>query len=85
MDVAARRDLDGDGQSTGTGRCTRWRLGRYWLNGMSSNKNSVTTPKFPQPPRSAQKRSGCSVADAVRDAPSAVTTVASTHASMDSP
>jgi hypothetical protein len=32
--------------------------------GCSANRNEVTTPKLPPPPRSAQNRSGCSSADA---------------------
>ena len=41
---------------------------------MSRYSNEVTTPKLPPPPRSAQKRSGCSSALAVTTSPSAVTT-----------
>ena len=40
----------------------------------SRNSNSVTTPKLPPPPRSAQNRSGCSVALARTRRPSASTT-----------
>ena len=42
--------------------------------GWRRNSNRVTTPKLPPPPRSAQKRSGCSVALAWTICPSAVTT-----------
>src|SRR5712691_11127604 len=46
--------------STGPTRCSRY-------------SKEVTTPKFPPPPRTPQKRSACSVALAVRNWPSAVT------------
>ena len=47
--------------------------------GCSANRNELTTPKFPPPPRSAQNRSGCSSADARTMLPSAVTTSASSE------
>ena len=47
----------------------------------SANSNSVTTPKLPPPPRSAQNRSAFSSADACTIRPSAVTTVAPTRLS----
>ncbi len=37
------------------------------------NSSEVTMPKLPPPPRIAQKRSGCSLCDAVTSSPSAVT------------
>ena len=51
----------------------------------SPNSNSVTTPKFPPPPRIAQNRSGFSDAEATRTSPSAVTTRAETRLSIVSP
>ena len=53
--------------------------------GWIANSNSVTTPKLPPPPRSAQCRSGFSFADAFTTRPSAVTTVAETRLSQLSP
>ena len=53
--------------------------------GCSANRNELTTPKFPPPPRSAQNRSGCSWADARTMSPSAVTTSASRRLSTVSP
>jgi hypothetical protein len=47
--------------------------------GCSENRNEVTTPKLPPPPRSAQNRSGCSSADARTMLPSAVTTSVGRH------
>ena len=47
--------------------------------------NSVTTPKLPPPPRSAQNRSGCSVALARTQRPSASTTCADSRLSIVSP
>jgi len=41
--------------------------------GYRRNRNEVTAPKFPPPPRTPQKRSAFSVALAVRNSPSAVT------------
>src|SRR5262249_3954272 len=41
--------------------------------GCALNKNDVTTPKLPPPPRTAQKRSGCSLALEVTKLPSAST------------
>src|SRR5215218_2428330 len=43
------------------------------VTGCNVNSNVVTTPKLPPPPRTAQKRSGFSVALARRTWPSAVT------------
>ena len=51
----------------------------------SANSNSVTIAKFPPPPRSAQKRSGFSLSDAVSRSPCAVTTRAETRLSIASP
>ena len=51
----------------------------------SANSNSHTTPKLPPPPRSAQKRSGFSSADACTTPPSAVDDLAPTRLSHDSP
>ena len=42
-------------------------------SGASWNSNWVTMPKFPPPPRTAQKSSGLSLALARSTAPSAVT------------
>ena len=53
--------------------------------GYSRKVNEVTTPKFPPPPRSAQKRSGCVDSDAVTTRPSASTTSAATRLSMVRP
>ena len=47
--------------------------------------NAVTTPKFPPPPRSAQKRSGFSLAFAWTNRPSARTTSAETRLSLVRP
>ena len=47
--------------------------------------NLVTTPKFPPPPRIAQKRSGCSVGPTRDNRPSAVTISASSRLSIVSP
>ena len=56
--------------------------GQHWPTGWSRYSKDVTTPKFPPPPRKAQKRSGCSVALAVMTSPSAVTTSADTRLSQ---
>src|SRR5208337_2481805 len=53
--------------------------------GWRRNSNSVTTPKFPPPPRSAQNRSGYSVSLAVVMWPSARTTSADSKLSQDRP
>ena len=53
--------------------------------GCSANRNEPTMPKFPPPPRRAQNRSGCSLADASTISPSAVTTSACTRLSTLSP
>src|SRR5512132_3996016 len=53
--------------------------------GCSANRNELTTPTFPPPPRSAQNRSGWWLADARTMSPSAVTTSASTRLSTVSP
>src|SRR5947209_14090009 len=54
--------------------------------GTVSKVNDVTMPKLPPPPpRNAQNRSGSADTDTVRDAPSAVTTVADTSRSQVSP
>ena len=45
-------------RSCSTNRSPNCTIGPTWC---SRNSNSVTTPKFPPPPRSAQNRSGCSV------------------------
>jgi hypothetical protein len=44
------------------------------LTRWSRYSKAVTTPKFPPPPRTAQKRAVCTVALAVSKRPSAVTT-----------
>ena len=51
----------------------------------SRNRNEVTTPKLPPPPRSAQNRSGCSSALARTTRPSASTTSASSRLSIARP
>src|SRR5262249_16101514 len=48
----------------------------------SLNRNRVTTPKLPPPPRIAQKRSGCVSASTRRSLPSAVTSSAARRLSM---
>ncbi len=53
--------------------------------GWSLNSNDVTTPKFPPPPRIAQKRSGWSVSLARTSFPDAVTTSAERRLSTVSP
>ena len=53
--------------------------------GCRSNSNSVTTPKFPPPPRSPQNRSGFSSALARTTLPSAVTTSADAQARAGRP
>src|SRR3990170_1639042 len=52
------------------------------LIGHSLNKNEVTTPKFPPPPRNAKNRSGFSDSDAFTHLPSASTTSASSRLSI---
>ena len=51
----------------------------------SRNSNSVTTPKFPPPPRSPQNSSGFSSAEARTTSPSAVTTSHEITLSQDRP
>ncbi len=51
----------------------------------SLNSNEVTMPKLPPPPRSAQKRSGFSLALARTSSPSAVTTCAAMRLSTVRP
>ena len=51
----------------------------------SWNSNSVTTPKFPPPPRSPQNSSGFSSAEARTTSPPAVTTSQETRLSQDRP
>ena len=53
--------------------------------GWRRNSKRVTTPKLPPPPRSAQKRSGCSVALARTTSPAAVTTSADSRLSIVMP
>jgi hypothetical protein len=53
--------------------------------GRRRKSNVVTMPKFPPPPRRPQNRSSCSVALALRNRPSAVTTSADTRLSHESP
>ena len=53
--------------------------------GWARNSNSVTTPKFPPPPRIAQKSSGFSSALAVARSPSASTRSAESRLSIVSP
>ena len=53
--------------------------------GWSRNVSDVTTPKFPPPPRIAQKRSLFSLSFAVTKEPSARTTSAETMLSTESP
>ena len=55
------------------------------LTGCSRNSNDVTTPKFPPPPRIAQKRSSFSPSLATWNLPSAVTTSAETRLSQRQP
>ena len=55
------------------------------LTGCRRNLNDVTTPQFPPPPRSAQKRSGCSSALAVTSSPLASTSSADSRLSIVSP
>src|SRR3954466_2687861 len=57
-------------------------VGPTWC---SSNSNDVTMPKLPPPPRSAQNRSGLSVALACTSWPSDVTTSAPTRLSAAKP
>ena len=49
------------------------------------NSNSVTIPKFPPPPRTAQNRSECSCSEARSIRPSAVTISTATRLSDDRP
>lgn len=51
----------------------------------SRNRNRVTTPKLPPPPRMAQNRSGWLSASTRSDSPSAVTTSAASRLSMVRP
>ncbi len=53
--------------------------------GWSRNSKWVTMPKLPPPPRSAQKRSGCSEAPARTTSPAAVTTSTDSRLSMVMP
>src|SRR5215469_9232623 len=53
--------------------------------GWPSNKNDVTTPKFPPPPRIAQNKSGFSLALATTNLPSASTRSAASRLSMVRP
>ena len=53
--------------------------------GCNVNRNELTTPKLPPPPRSPQKRSGFSSALAVSTRPSAVTTSAERRLSQARP
>ena len=53
--------------------------------GCAWNSKAVTTPKLPPPPRSAQKRSGCSSSLARTSVPSARTTSAAIRLSMVRP
>ena len=53
--------------------------------GCKRYSSDVTTPKFPPPPRSAQKRSSFSLSLAVTNFPSAVTTSAERRLSQLSP
>ena len=53
--------------------------------GCSRNRNDVTIPKLPPPPRSAQKRSGLRSASAVTSSPDASTTSASMRLSIVRP
>ncbi len=53
--------------------------------GCRRNRNEVTTPKFPPPPRIAQKRSECSSSLVCTRLPSASTTSAPSRLSIDSP
>ena len=55
------------------------------VNGCKFNSNSVTTPKLPPPPRSAQNSSEFSVALARTREPSAVTSVKPATLSQESP
>ena len=54
-------------------------------SGCSASSSAHTTPKLPPPPRSAQNRSACSMADARTSRPSAVTTSAATRLSQARP
>ncbi len=67
---------------TSGARSSGWNIARITssLNSCSANSNSVTTPKLPPPPRSAQNRSGRSLSEVRRMRPSAVTTSADDEA-----
>ena len=56
-----------------------------FVTGTQLNENEVTTPKFPPPPRIAQKSSGSRSASTCTTEPSARTTVAETRWSIVSP
>ena len=68
-------------RARGRGPRRRARGGRVGPTSCSRYSKEVTTPKLPPPPRSAQKRSGFSSAEARRTRPSAVTTSAATRLS----
>ncbi len=69
-------------RSCSTASIANWTIGP---SSCSRNSNSVTTPKLPPPPRSAQKRSGCSSALARTERPSASTTCADSRLSIVNP
>ena len=67
------------------GQVNKVKLHGYWDGGLDSFPKGGGPPKFPPPPRIAQKRSGCASASTSRIRPSAVTTSAPTRSSIVKP